>query len=734
MSDGITRFNRGQTCPVCGGCDDDPRGNGSRCFGFLSGDRDWIHCTREDHAGGLPITPNSETYAHRARGECRCGKEHAPGDPKPARSGKRKGKVDRVYSYRGPDGELLFEVVRLKDPKDFRQRRPDGNGGYVWSLKGIKPVLYRLPELMAADPKTPVWIVEGEKDADRLASLGKLASCNPMGAGKWRDHYREPLRGRHVAIIPDNDDKGRQHAQQVAQSLHGVAASVRVVELPGLPEKGDVSDFLAAGGTADQLGELARKTPVWTPDDKPADRSDAAPVPLPVRDLPLTDLGNAERLVIRAAGNIRFCHPWGKWLVFDGRRWKPDDAASIHGYAKSMVRAILTEAAEEPDDKARREIVSWQSTSESRSRIEAAISLAASEDGVPVLPDHLDRDPWLLNVENGTIDLRTGELRPHRREDLITSLAPVEFDPDATCPAWLATLDRVFGGRGPLIDFIQRLFGMALTGAVTEQVLPIFHGSGSNGKSTILNALIELLGPDYAIVAPPGLLMLGRGESHPTRQATLFGKRLVVDMETAEGAKLNEALVKQLTGSDKISARRMREDFWDFVPTHKLILCSNHMPEIKGTEHAIWRRIRLVPFNVTIPDDEQDKDLPGKLKAESPGILAWCLRGCSNWRRDGLTAPDDVVAATAEYRADQDLLGDFLVNECTLSRHLSCRSSALYERYRRFTEGSGEQAVSLKAFGKTMTERGFERFTNNGTFYRGIDLRSNDPGTDRAPY
>jgi putative DNA primase/helicase len=492
----------------------------------------------------------------------------------------------------------------------------------------------------------------------------------------------------------------------------------------------DGTDRYEHGGVFNRQAELRAK---WRPRrlQDQGGGGDGLPIaiplgPLPDREVPLTDLGNAERLVHRAAGKIRYCKPWKKWLAYDGRRWRPDDTMAVERFAKIMVRGLLEEAAAEPDDKKRKEIAAWQGTSESRARIEAAIALAASEEGVPAVPDQLDRDPWLLNVENGTIDLRAGELRPHKREDLITCLAPVAFDPDATCPLWLATLDRVFDGRPALIGFIQRLFGLALTGAVTEQVLPIFHGHGSNGKSTILGALIDLLGPDYAIVAPPGLLMLNRGESHPTRQATLFGKRLVVDMETAEGAKLNEALVKQLTGSDKISARRMREDFWEFTPTHKLILCSNHKPEIRGTEHAIWRRIRLVPFDVTIPDHEQDRSLPQKLQAEFRGILAWCVRGCLDWRRDGLNPPDDVVAATAEYRADQDILGDFLASECMVNPSLFARASALYQRYRKWTEGSGEQAVNQRAFGKALVERGFQRYTNNGTCYSGIGLRSDD--------
>jgi hypothetical protein len=278
----IQRFVRGQTCPVCGGSDDDPRGHGTRCHGYISGD--WARCAREEHAGNAKYSERSRTYAHRLRGACPCGVEHAPADPWPVRvvgrafrrDGPRpKRKVERVYPYRDASGRVLFEVVRFRDPKDFRQRRPTGDGRYAWGLDGIATVLYRLPELLAADPAEVVWICEGEKDVDRLAALGCVATCNPMGAGKWRDHHAEPLLGRRVVVLPDNDKAGRDHACQVAASLNGRAASVRVVELPGLPEKGDLSDFLDAGGTLEQLRRLADEAPEWRApsDEAPGDFS-----------------------------------------------------------------------------------------------------------------------------------------------------------------------------------------------------------------------------------------------------------------------------------------------------------------------------------------------------------------------------------------------------------------------------------------------------------------------------
>ncbi len=227
------RFSRSRPCPICGGWDQEPRAQGVRCYGFLSDDGKFAYCTREDRAGGLPLKPNSDTYKHLLAGACRCGRQHGP-DLKP--------RIVATYPYCDESGALLYEVVRV-EPKTFHQRRPDGAGGWLWNLGDVRRVLYRLPGLLA-EPRRAVFVVEGERDTDTLIGMGLLATTNAGGALKWRPEYAEPLAGRPIIILPDNDGPGRRHALMVAQSLHGVAASVRVVELPGLPPKGDVSDWL----------------------------------------------------------------------------------------------------------------------------------------------------------------------------------------------------------------------------------------------------------------------------------------------------------------------------------------------------------------------------------------------------------------------------------------------------------------------------------------------------------
>lgn len=444
----------------------------------------------------------------------------------------------------------------------------------------------------------------------------------------------------------------------------------------------------------------------------------------------LSDVGNGERFAAQHGADLRFCHVWGKWLFWDGRRWSLDTTGEVMRRAKRTARSIYAEAAETPDKDRRESLARWAATSERRERLTAMIALAESEEPIPIAVESLDSDAWLLNVENGTLELRTGELREHRRDDYLTKCCPVEYptEPGDDPELWLSFLDRIFDSRQPLIDFVQRLMGASLVGEVLEHVLPIYYGPGSNGKSVKIETWAGMLGPDYAMKAPPGLLMVSRSDRHPTELADLHGKRLVAAMETADGGRLSEALVKELTGGDSVRARRMREDFWQFRPSHTVVLATNHKPTIRGTDFGIWRRIRLVPFTVTIPEAEQDRELTSKLRAEWPAILRWAVAGCLDWQRNGLQAPGDVLVATETYRADQDVLGEWLQDRCITGNSYTARASDLYHAYKDWATGRGEYVESQTRFGTRLAERGFgkDRDSGNRVVYRGIGLVAPD--------
>jgi putative DNA primase/helicase len=300
---------------------------------------------------------------------------------------------------------------------------------------------------------------------------------------------------------------------------------------------------------------------------------------------PTTALGNAERLVARFGSNIRYCHPWKRWLIWDGKRWNPDDTGAIVRHATITVRLIYEEASTLDDGADRYELAKWARTSESKANIDATIQLAQSRKGIPLLPCAMDNDLWSFNCHNGTINLHTGELQSQRRGDLITKISPVTYDPAATCPLWEGTLE-VFIPDVEVRAYIKRLCGKALVGVIREHQLVIAWGVGSIGKSTLLNTLLELFGEDYAIKADADSLMAKRNPGHSTERMDFFGKRLVVAIETEDGKGINESLIKELTGGDYIRGRRMREDTWQYKPTHTLIMASNYKRIIRGSSHG----------------------------------------------------------------------------------------------------------------------------------------------------
>jgi putative DNA primase/helicase len=448
-----------------------------------------------------------------------------------------------------------------------------------------------------------------------------------------------------------------------------------------------------------------------------------------------TDVGNAWRFAQLCRGHVRHCHPWGQWLTWDGRRWQRDDTKRIWRLARKTVVGILKEAAQEADSDRRGRLAKWAIASESRALLANMVELASSEPDIPVVPAELDVDPWLLNCRNGTVDLRTGGLRPPDPADLITKLAPVVYDPDAACPTWEAFLTRIMGGKAELIDYLQRVVGSALVGEQVDHALFFLYGLGANGKSTFISALLAVLG-DYGKQVAPDLLMYSDYDRHPTGLADLFGVRLAASTEVEAGRRLAEVLVKQLTGGDRVKARYMHRDFFEFDPSHTIMLAANHKPVIYGGDHAMWRRIRLIPFAVTIPTAEQNPRLGKKLCAELPGILAWAVRGCLDWQHGGLQDPAEVIAATAAYRAEMDALGTFIATCCEVRKNLQVTAGALYKAYKSWADAEGEKPVSQRALALRLEERGFQRGKDakSRRCWFGIGLNPSSPDTsDRSP-
>lgn len=451
----------------------------------------------------------------------------------------------------------------------------------------------------------------------------------------------------------------------------------------------------------------AEVTPLLRPPEHAPDHRSNGRVPRPAQDYEATDLGNARRLVAEHGQDIHFVPEWGKWVTWTGTYWAVDVTGEVPRRAKQVAEKILDKARVSAD----KDLFHWGIRSQSAGGLGAMATVASTEPGIPVLVADLDANPWLLTVANGTIDLRTGQLQAADRADLITKASPVAWAPDAACPTWERFLEQILPCPA-LRAFVQRSCGYALTGDVSEQVLIINHGPGSNGKSTFQETMRAVLG-EHAKPAAPKLLLSQKHDEHPTAIADLHGRRLVLSHEVGDGLHLDEALVKELTGGDQLKARYMRQDYWDFAPTFKLWLACNHKPKIRGTDNGIWRRIRLVPFEVTIPDGEQDKHLLDKLRAELPGILAWAVDGGQAWQREGLNPPPVVIDATAAYRLASDLVAQF-IDECCVEGDLyQVRSTALYEEYKGWCGANGlDFPLSQKALAKQLDEKGYDRAEN----------------------
>jgi len=666
-----------------------------------------------------------------------------------------------IYPYFFADGTLSYVKVRFLDKqndKTFRQWAVTAKGGWATRKKARRaPLLYRLNSLADADE---VFILNGEKAADRAASeLGIVATCAPDGEGQWCGEFTRPLIGKAVRIITDNDEKGTAHGAVVSKAIAQHVREVKLIRLPGLPTKGDLWDWIEAGGTREQLDEIvARTTPEVVVENPPAATTNvtgmspgsesssaksaqksgtASPVGNMILQ-PLNDTGNADRLIAFCGDQIRYCPPMRKWLVFDTHRWAVDDKGLVRKLAKKAMIEFLTQA----DGSGDRALVKFACHSLDARRIAAMLSMAECE--LVIMPDQLDTHPFLLNFLNGTLDLTTGILAPHNREQFITKLVHHNYNPEASCPLFLNFIARVMGNHPGtsepelnraerMVAYLQRALGYSLTGSTEEKAVFVPFGSGNNGKTTLLSTFLHLV-EEYAVLLQVDTLMV-RQETNNTQAdlADLRGARFVMTSETEEGQRLSQGKLKRITqGMGKIKAVRKYENPIEFFETHKLWMDTNSKPVIRAADdQATFNRLHPVPFTVTIPPEEIDKTLPRKLLAEAEGILAWAVTGAVEWRRAGLGKPPEVTAANDDWKSENDQMGRFIEDCCVVNESLGGRARVLYTAYRSWAEDAGENAVTETMFGRRLKARGFSKVERRqGSVYTGIALRASDGSSE----
>lgn len=444
-----------------------------------------------------------------------------------------------------------------------------------------------------------------------------------------------------------------------------------------------------------------------------------------VRGYDCTDTGNGQRFASLHGDQIHWIESAGRWYIWDGRRWARDESGEAERRAKDTARSILQEAYQENDEKKAKALTAWAFKSQSRSQITNMLELAKSEKNITVPFDQFDRNQYFLNFNNGTLDLRTGTLKAHHPGDYITKLIEVDYDPAAKCPRWLQFLDEITNQNRGLINFLQRAVGYSMTGETSEQLFLICYGHGANGKTVFLETVLNALGADYAINTRANtILVKDRAGGVNNDVARLRGLRFVTVNEIPGRGRLDEAKVKEMTGGDTLTARYLFHEDFSFKPEFKLWIRTNHKPIIGNVDHGIWRRVRLVPFTVTIPPESQDGKLQEKLQAERAGILAWAVTGCLAWQELGLPMPEEVKRATQEYKQDQDTMQPFITERCETGAGFTAKASELYGVYKAWADQNGEKTMTNTMFGRELSERGIEKKrTNTGFVYTGIQAK-----------
>ncbi len=626
------------------------------------------------------------------------------------------GPATAKWDYLDGAGKLIAVVYRYDPPGGKKEFRP-------WDAKRRKMAppdprpLYNQPGLKDA---AQVVLVEGEKCAQALIHAGITATTAMHGANAPVDKTDwTPLEGKAVLIWPDRDKPGWEYAASAAQAvLDAGARSCHILYPPQEAAEGwDAADAIAEGFDVASFLVHGPRMQIH------AVAEDAEPVVSSDESVWGTEDALALAFTRRYHRDWRYVAAWGRWLVWDGQRWRNEDTLA----ATDLIRSVCRQTAVRAED---RKVAAKLASSGTVGGVER---LARADRRHAATTDEWDADPWLLNTPGGVVDLKTGRMRANDRADRMTKITTAT--PRGECPQWRSFLSDVTGGDQNLQAYLQRMVGYALTGSTREHALFFLYGTGANGKSVFVNTLADILG-DYATNAPMDTFMETRTDRHPTDMAGLRGARFVAAIETEQGKRWAESKLKNLTGGDKIAARFMRQDFFEFFPQFKLFVAGNHKPAIRNIDEAMKRRLHLIPFTITVPPEKRDKHLQQKLLAERDGILAWALEGCLAWQRLGrLDPPQLVLDATDEYFEAEDALGRWMDERCLRVGTAKSLTAELFTDWKQWAEAAGEFVGSQKRFADLLLTRGLEKWRNGMGLrgFQGIGLKA-PPTPTYTPY
>lgn len=442
---------------------------------------------------------------------------------------------------------------------------------------------------------------------------------------------------------------------------------------------------------------------------------------------PYTDVWNAKLFFEKYGNSIRYCDMLGGWHIWDGTRWLRDDRYQIVSLAKDTVKQMFDQSTANSD----KELYRHAERSESESRLKSMINLTKSIKDVPILSHQFDENQYVINCLNGTLDLQTGKMMPHLKENHITKRIDIAYNPKAQCPTWGTFLKSIFLENQETIHFVHKALGYSLSGSIQEQCIFILYGVGSNGKSTFLETIAKVMG-DYAMSTLSATIMEKNNTTIPNDIARLKGARFVNAIETEENKRLAESVIKSLTGGDKIVARFLNREFFEFHATFKIFLATNHKPRISGTDNGIWRRIKYIPFKKVIVAEERDKALQEKLLAEHEGILSWMVEGFKIWQAEGLGSCSEIDKATAEYREESDILREFIADRCVIGEDCEIQATALYKELSNWCRDNGGYRIVRGKLIEYLESKGFkkDRKTSGDDkgafFWSGIGLKTSE--------
>ena len=629
---------------------------------------------------------------------------------KPVRTKMREAALDDLgpatakWDYTDADGTLIAVVYRYDPPGRKKEFRP-------WDARRRRKTppdprpLYNQPGIARSGH---VVLAEGEKCAQALIDRGICATTAMHGANAPIDKTDwSPLAGKSVTIWPDRDKPGWAYAQAASQAVLTAGAAACVILLPpeDRPEGWDAADAVAE--KMDVAGHIARgpRMAMHLPGEGSDTDASGENVGADSVGDEQTVWGTEDALALtftrRYQRDWRYVAAWGKWLMWDGLRWRAEETLA----ATDLVRHVCRHAAVRADNPKVASKLAGAST------IGGVERLARADRRHAGTTDEWDADNWLLNTPGGVIDLRTGRMRAHERSDRMTKITTATLVAGSQCPTWLAFLDQVTGGDAQQIRYLQKVFGYCLTGSTQEHALFFLYGTGANGKSVFVNTLFTLVG-DYAAHAPMDTFMESRTDRHPTDLAGLRGARFVAATETEQGRRWNESKIKEITGGDRVSARFMRQDFFTYLPQFKLVIAGNHKPAIRNIDEAMRRRLHLIPFTITVPPEKRDKELQARLLTERHGIFAWGVEGCLAWQREGLKPPQCVLDATDEYFEAEDALGRWLDERCVRESGARALTAELFSDWKQWAEAAGEFMGSQRRFSDLLLTRGLEKWRN----------------------